>query len=198
VALYRSRTDSYQFRRNQLLSTISSGAANAAMAQRWLAVLDSAATLGSWGKPAAGNFQGIAVDAAFNSIIAMVVELSATATSITVKKVSVALDSYLVVNPDSAIAQMQGGVVHALNATLYGRQTFVNGVAQRANFNTYSMIRSSSMPDVQVVLTQPTTLARSSVIGGVGELGVPALAPAIAHAFFKATGKRVRSLPFFG
>lgn len=128
----------------------------------------------------------------------MVVELSATATSITVKKVSVALDSYLVVNPDSAIAQMQGGVVHALNATLYGRQTFVNGVAQRANFNTYSMIRSSSMPDVQVVLTQPTTLARSSVIGGVGELGVPALAPAIAHAFFKATGKRVRSLPFFG
>ena len=190
--------DSYQFRRNQLLSTISSGAADAAIAQRWLAVLDSAATLGSWGKPAAGNFQGIAVGAAFNSIIAMVVELSATATSITVKKVSVALDSYLVVNPDSAIAQMQGGVVHALNATLYGRQTFVNGVAQRANFNTYSMIRSSSMPDVQVVLTQPTTLARSSVIGGVGELGVPALAPAIAHAFFKATGKRVRSLPFFG
>ncbi len=190
--------DPYQFRRQQLLATLTTGGTNAATAARWLAVLDSVATLGAWGKPAAGNFQGIAIGAAFNSIIAMVVELSATATTVKVRKVSVALDSYLVVNPDSAVAQMQGGVVHALNATLYGRQSFVNGVAQRTNFNTYRMIRADQMPEVQVVITQPDMLTRTSVIGGVGELGVPTLAPALAHAFFRATGKRTRSLPLFG
>jgi isoquinoline 1-oxidoreductase beta subunit len=199
--------DPYAFRRNLLLASIAAGGADAAMAQRWLAVLDKAAALAKWGSPASGNAQGIAVGAAFNSIIAMVVELSGASTtnaatgsvanSVNVKKVSVALDSYLVVNPGSVEAQLQGGIVHGLNAVLYGGQNFVNGVAQKANFNRYKMMRLQQMPDVQVTITQPEYLSRSATIGGVGELGVPPLAPAVANAFYRATGRRVRNLPFF-
>ena len=194
--------DSYQFRRSLLLN------AGTPTAQRWLALLDKVATLGNWGAPASGNFQGIAIGAAFNSIVAMVVELSTSTTTsstgvpttaINVRKVSVALDSYMVLNPGSVEAQMQGGIVHALNATLYGKQSFVNGVAQRGNFNTSRMMRVQQMPIVKVDFTQPTMLTRTSPtpIGGVGELGVPTLAPALAQAYFRSTGKRVRDLPFY-
>lgn len=200
--------DPYTFRRAQLQATIAAGAAESATAQRWLAALDKAASLGKWGSPASGNAQGIAIGSAFNSIIAMVVELSGSAsidpttggaspTKLSVKKVSVALDSYMVVNPGSVEAQLQGGIVHALNATVYGGQTFVKGVAQKTNFNSYKMIRNQQMPVVQVSITQPTRLSRGATIGGVGELGVPPLAPAVCNAFYKATGRRVRNLPFF-
>ena len=195
--------DPYQFRRSRLAAAAVAGSA---AAQRWVDLLDKVATLANWGSPASGAYQGIAIGAAFNSIIAMVVELSTstttsstgvTTTSINIRKVSTALDSYLVVNPGSVEAQLQGGIVHGINAALYGRQSFVNGVAQRKNFNTYKMIRNQQMPVIQVTFTQPDMLDRAATIGGVGELGVPTLAPALANAYFKSTGKRVRTLPFY-
>ncbi|MGE5338155.1 MAG: molybdopterin cofactor-binding domain-containing protein [Gemmatimonadota bacterium] len=167
---------------------------------RWLAVLNAVANAAGWSSPPpTGRARGIAIGAAFNSIVAQVVEISsATSTSVRVNRVWVAIDCYLTVNPGSVEAQIIGGVVHGLNATLYGRQTFSNGSAQNKNFNTNRMIRLNEMPDVKVIIIpKPAVADRTVPIGGVGELGVPTLAPALANAYFKLTGMRVRNLPFF-
>lgn len=180
--------DAYHFRRTALTDP------------RWIAVLDAAATLGNWNTaPPRGSYRGIAIGAAFNSIVAQVVEISSvTASGIRVNKVSIALDSYLTVNPGQVDAQLTGGMVHGMNAALYGTQIFAGGAAQKANFNKSKMVRMGEMPTVQtVVIPNPAALDRTRNIGGVGELGVPTFAPALANAFFKATGKRQRDLPFF-
>ena len=89
-------------------------------------------------------------------------------------------------------------MVHGLNAALYGRQNFVNGVAQWPNFFNNRVIRMDEMPQVSVTLIpNPEQSTFNAQLGGVGELGVPALAPALANAYFKASGKRIRTLPFF-
>jgi isoquinoline 1-oxidoreductase beta subunit len=166
---------------------------------RWIAVLNAAAKLGNWSSPpGTGRARGIAIGTAFNSIVAEVVEISGSATAWKVARVSVALDSYMHVNPGQVEAQLTGGVVHGLNAALYGCQTFTGGAAQNRNFNRSRMIRLSEMPQVAVYITpNPATGSRSVAIGGVGELGVPTLAPALANAYFALTGQRVRALPFF-
>ena len=166
---------------------------------RWVAVLDAAATLGGWSSPlAAGRARGIAIGPAFNSIVAQVVEISGSAASFRVNRVSLAIDCYIGVNPGAIDAQLTGGIVHGLNAALYGRQSFVNGVGQSRNFNRSRMIRMGEMPQVAVTLIpNPTASNRSMPIGGVGELGVPSLAPALANAYAKLTGVRQRTLPFF-
>ncbi|MBK7473068.1 MAG: xanthine dehydrogenase family protein molybdopterin-binding subunit [Betaproteobacteria bacterium] len=165
---------------------------------RWLAVLNAAATLGNWSAPLpAGRARGIAIGTAFNSIVAEVVEISGTARAFVVG-VAVAIDCYISVNPGQIEAQLTGGVVHGLNAALYGRQTFVNGAAQSKNFKNSRMIRMNEMPQVSVVIGQnPAASSRTISIGGVGELGVPTLAPALANAYFALTRQRVRTLPFF-
>lgn len=167
---------------------------------RWMAVLDAAAALGNWSAPAAaGTAKGIAISSAFNSVVATVVEVSGTSVSnFKVTRVSVVIDSYLTVNPRNVEAQLSGGVVHGLNATLYGQQTFANGAAQRTNFNNSPVMRLSAMPAVAVqIMPTPATLDRNAKIGGVGELGVPTVAPALANAVFRLCGTRQRSLPFF-
>jgi isoquinoline 1-oxidoreductase beta subunit len=168
---------------------------------RWLAVLEAAAALAGWGTPpGSGRARGIAVGAAFNSIVATVVEVAgSSASSFRVTKVAVALDCYLTVNPGNVEAQLVGGVVHGLNAALYGAQTFSNGAAQRRNFSSNRMLRMQEMPAVSVtVMPRPAQTDRSVPIGGVGELGVPTVAPALANAVARLSGgSRVRSLPFF-
>lgn len=168
---------------------------------RWLAVLEAAAALAGWGTPLpAGRARGIAVGSAFNSIVATVVEVSgSSASSFRVTKVAVALDCYLTVNPGNVEAQLVGGVVHGLNAALFGQQTFSNGAAQRRNFNKNRMLRLQEMPSVAVTLMpRPAVADRAVPIGGVGELGVPTVAPALANAVARlAGGSRLRTLPFF-
>ncbi|MBN9658578.1 MAG: xanthine dehydrogenase family protein molybdopterin-binding subunit [Acidobacteria bacterium] len=180
--------DPYQFRRAKLTDP------------RWIAVLDAAAVLGNWtSAPPSGRARGIAIGAAFNSIVAEVVEISnLTTTGLRVNRVSCAIDCYIPVNPGSIQAQLQGGIVHGLNAALYGQQTFVSGVAQAKNFNKSRMIRLGEMPQIGItIIPGPAASDRSVNIGGAGELGVPTFAPALANAYFKLTGKRVRSLPLF-
>ena len=180
--------DPYQFRRARLTNP------------RWLAVLDAAAKLGGWNTPlASGRARGIAIGSAFNSIVAEVVEISnVTTTGLKVNRVSVVIDCYLTVNPGAVEAQLTGGVVHGMNAALYGSQSFANGVAQKKNFSNNRMIRAQEMPDIAVsFIPNPPVLDRAQTIGGVGELGVPTFAPALANAYFKLTGKRIRGLPFF-
>ncbi|RTL18527.1 MAG: xanthine dehydrogenase family protein molybdopterin-binding subunit [Burkholderiales bacterium] len=180
--------DPYQYRRARLSSNA-----------RWLAVLDAAAQAAGWGGAVpAGRARGIAIGTAFNSIVAQVVEVSATTAGPKVTRVWLAIDCGWVVNPNSVEAQLIGGVVHGLNAALFGKQTFVNGAAQARNFNNSRMIRLGEMPQVVVkLMPQPTALDRSAVMGGVGELGVPTLAPALANAWARLSGKRVRALPFY-
>ena len=180
--------DPFEFRRARLTNP------------RWIAVLEAAANAAGWSSPPArGAARGIAIGTAFNSIVAQVVEIKKSGRSgFKVKKVTVAIDCYVAVNPGSVEAQIIGGVVHAMNATLYGRQTFANGAAQVKNFNNSRMIRIGEMPSVKVVIMPaPAAIDRAALIGGVGELGVPTFAPALANAHARLFGQRVRTLPFF-
>ncbi|HEY0786375.1 MAG TPA: molybdopterin cofactor-binding domain-containing protein [Acidobacteriaceae bacterium] len=175
--------DPYTYRRGLLINN-----------ERYLAVLDAAATLGDYTSPVpSGHARGIAIAEAFGTVVAEVVEIAnATSTSVDVLTVACAVDCGRVINPDSVTAQMQGGIVHGLSAALWGHITFANGVASVSNFDNYRLVRMPEMPAVSVHLlpsTNPPT--------GAGEPGVPPLAPALANAYFKLTGQRVRSLPFF-
>ena len=147
----------------------------------------------------AGSARGIAIGMAFNTIVAMVVEISGvTTSSVRVSKVTAAGDCYLPVNPTWIEQQIVGGVVHGMNAALWARQSFTNGAADVKTFNRSRMMRINAMPTVKVVIMPPPAVAlRTVAIGGVGELGVPTLAPALAAASFRLTGVRQRSLPFF-
>jgi isoquinoline 1-oxidoreductase subunit beta len=180
--------DPYQFRRARLTDP------------RWIAVLEAAANAAGWGTPVpAGSARGIAIGMAFNTIVAQVVEVAgATATNLRVTKSTVAIDCYMPVSPGSIDAQIVGGVVHGISATLWGKQTFINGAAQTKNFDKSRMLRIGEMPTVKVIIMPaPAVADRTRAIGGVGELGVPTLAPALANAHAKLTGTRVRTLPFF-
>jgi len=167
---------------------------------RWIGVLEAVATLSNWtAGPAAGHSFGIAICAYASSYVAEVVDISnVTANSVTVNNVWVALDCYLAVNPGQIQAQLMGGVAHGLNAFLYGRQSFVNGAAQNPNYHNNPVVKITEMPTVTVTLIpNPAQSTFNARLGGVGELGVPALAPALANAYFKATGNRVLTLPLF-
>jgi isoquinoline 1-oxidoreductase beta subunit len=175
--------DPYQLRRSLLAGDA-----------RSLAVLDAAASMGGWGTPvAAGRARGIAFANSFNTLVAQVVEISMpTATSIKVHSVACAVDCGFAMNPDSVIAQIQGGIIHGLSAALWGQVTFSKGVASAKNFNNYPAVRMKECPAITVRVINSTAAP-----SGVGEPGVPPLAPAVAGAYFKLTGIRQRKLPFF-
>jgi len=177
------KLDPYQYRRTLLSNH-----------PRFLAVLDAAASLGNWTAPLpTGHARGIAIAETFGTVVAEVVEISnATATSVNVVSVACAVDCGRVINPDSVEAQMQGGIVHGMGATLWGHVTFNHGTASVKNFNTYRLVRMGEMPKVSVEI-----IASSNPPTGTGEPGVPPLGPALANAYFRLTGTRVRTLPFF-
>ena len=174
---------------------------------RWAGVLNAVASLGNYAAgPASGHFFGIAAELYSNSYAAVMVDLSLTNavdyegqnTVFTVNKVWIALDCYLSVNPGQIQTQLAGGMVHGLNAFLYGHVPMVNGVPQNTDFHSNRVIRIYEMPQVfTTVIPSPAQSSQSTAIGGVGELGVPCIAPAVANAYFKATGTRIRTLPFF-
>ena len=111
--------------------------------------------------------------------------------SFAVERVTVAVDCGIAVNPDVVRAQMEGGVGFALSAALSGEITFKNGAVVQGNFDSYPVLRLSQMPRIDVHIVPP-----NEAPSGVGEPGVPPLAPALANALFVASGKRWRSLPF--
>jgi isoquinoline 1-oxidoreductase subunit beta len=173
----------------------------------WTAVLNTVATMCNWsGGTPAGHGRGIAIGAYAGSIVAEVVDVSPVAGNgydgqpalFKINNVWIAFYCYLSVNPGQIQAQLIGGMVHGLNAALYGRQSFVNGVPQYPNFLQNRVIRGDEMPQVAVtVLPNPVESTVGAQLGGVGELGVFTLAPALANAWFAASGNRVRTLPFF-
>ena len=156
-----------------------------------LNVLNTAAQLAGWGTaPPKGHARGIAFSQGFGSTVAQVVEISGRAGNIAVVKVCCAIDCGTVVNPDTVMAQMEGGIVQGLGAALWGRMSFSNGTPSPRNFNGYPMMRMGDMPQITT-----SVIASGGFIGGVGEPGVPPAAPALANAYARLTGVRLRTLP---
>ena len=159
---------------------------------RLLNVLEIAARKSGWGTPLPkGRGRGIAVQDCFGSYVAQVAEVSCDPKGrVTVHRVVCALDCGKVVNPDTVKAQMESGIAFGLSAALYGAVTLKNGRVEQGNFDSYPLVAMNTMPEVEVQIA-----ASSDPPGGVGEPGVPPIAPAVANALFAASGIRVRSLP---
>jgi isoquinoline 1-oxidoreductase subunit beta len=155
-------------------------------------VLQLVADKAGWKKPVTpGRGRGIAIHESFGSIVAQVAEVSITKNkTLKVHKIVCAIDCGPVVNPDTVKAQMEGCVVFGLSAALYGEITFEKGRVKEGNFHNYKVVRMNEMPEVEVHIVEST-----EKMGGVGEPGVPPVAPAVMNALYKLTGKRVRSLP---
>ncbi len=160
-------------------------------APRHLAVLNLAALKANWGSLLpVGRARGMALHESFGSIVAQVAEVSLVNGQPRVHRVVCAMDCGTVVNPGIVAQQMEGAVVFALTAALHGQIDIQDGVVQQKNFPGYPMLQLAQAPLVQTHL-----IASTRPPGGVGEPGVPPLAPALANALFALTGKRLRSLP---
>lgn len=158
------------------------------------AVLAKVAEMAAFGKPAKkGRAKGIAVHESFDSFVAQVAEVSKGPDGLPkVHKVWCAVDCGIAINPDIIRAQMEGGIGYGLGHALYAELTLgEGGVVQQTNFDSYRSLRIGEMPDVEVAII-PSTEKPS----GVGEPGLPPIAPAVANAWRKLTGKAVRRLPF--
>ncbi|MCR6502938.1 molybdopterin-dependent oxidoreductase [Shinella sp. CPCC 101442] len=161
---------------------------------RALATLDAAAKLAGWGKPPAGRHQGIAIVEGDNAWCAQIAEISVTDGRLKVHRISCAVDPNFVVHPDITVQQIEGGIVQGLAAALYGEVTVEDGRVQQTNFHNYRYLRMEEMPVIDVALV-PSLGRYGDRWGGVGETGLPPLAPALTNAIHPATGKRLRSLP---
>ena len=161
---------------------------------RALGVLSALETLTNWSvAPASGTARGMAFLSGFGSYIAMAADVGKnSAGQAVVKKVYCAIDCGIVVNPDGVETQIQGGIAHGISATMWGEVKFVKGVPQVTNFNKYRMLKIGEMPEVAVKI-----VTSSEAPGGVGETGVPCVAPAITNAWAKLTGTRLRTLPLY-
>ena len=155
---------------------------------RELAVLDAAVARA--GRPPAGRAHGVALHSSFGSIVAQVVEVSVQEGQIRVHRVVCAIDCGLVVTPNLVAQQMESSVLFGLSAALGGEITLKDGQVEQGNFNDYPVLRMHEAPLVETVISMSTEPPE-----GVGEPGVPPIAPAVANAVFKLTGQRLRSLP---
>lgn len=154
-------------------------------------VLDLAAQKAGWGKPLPkGRWRGVAVHESFNSYVAEVAEISIVDGKPKVERVVCAVDCGIAVNPDMVRAQMESGIIFGLSAALYGEITLNDGQVTQSNFHDYPILRINETPQIEVHIV-PSTAKPT----GVGEPGVPPIAPAVANAVFAATGKPVRRLP---
>ncbi len=178
---HAAEKDPYEFRLS-LLATHS----------RHLGVLKLAASKAGWGTSLPKDrARGIAVHGSFKSYVAHVAEVSVSpAGNVSVHRVVCAVDCGRNVNPLTIEAQMQSGIVFGLTAALYGAITLKDGSIEQSNFNDYPMLRMNEMPEVEVHIVQSNENP-----GGIGETGVPPIAPAVCNAIFALTGKRIRALP---
>ncbi len=146
-----------------------------------------------WGSALpAGQGRGMAYHATFGvTHVCQVAEVEVDARgNVRVKRVVCTVDCGRVVNPGNIKAQMEGGIVFGLTAALKAEATLQNGRIQQSNFHDYPILRMDEMPLVEVYIVESDEKAT-----GIGEMGVPPIAPAVANAVFAATGARVRRIP---
>ena len=175
-----AKQDPFEFRRKLL-----------AASPRHKAVLELAARRAGWSESLPpGHFRGIAVARSFLTYVAQVAEVSIDDGQVKVHRVVCAVDCGQVVNPGIVEAQMQSAINFGLSAALYGEITLQDGRVVQSNFHDYPVLRMQEAPAIEVHIVpshEPPT--------GVGEPGLPPIAPAVANAVFAATGKRIRTLP---
>lgn len=163
-----------------------------AKAPRQAAVLKLAAEKAGWGSPLPeGRMRGIAVHESFKTHVAQVAEVRMVNGQPKVEKVVCAVDCGIAINPDNVAAQIEGGIGYGLSAALKGKITLKGGEVEQGNFDAYEVLRIDEMPAVEVHVV-PSAEAPT----GIGEPGVPPVAPAVANAVAAATGTRIRVLPF--
>lgn len=154
-------------------------------------VLELAAEKAGWGTPLPeGRARGIAMRKSFESFVAEVADVSVDGGRVRVHKVVCAVDCGIAINPWNVEAQMESAIIFGLTAALHGELTLENGRVQQSNFHDYPVLRMDETPEIEVHIvksSEPPT--------GVGEPGVPPIAPAVANALFALTGKRIRKLP---
>ena len=154
-------------------------------------VLEQAAKEAGWDtKPPEGHARGIALHESFKSIVAQVVEVSVDAGNVRAHKVHCAIDCGRYVNPNIIRQQMEGAVIFGLSAALHEQISLKDGAVVNSNFHDYRVARLSESPEVFVSIIE-----NDEAPGGVGEPGVPPIAPALCNAIYAATGKRIRRLP---
>lgn len=158
---------------------------------RQAAVLKKAAALAGWGTPQpAGRALGLAVQEAYKTFVAQVVQLRIDAGQLMVERVVCVVDCGTVINPDTVRAQMEGGIAFGLSAALHGQITLDAGVVQQRNFHDAPVLRLHEMPAVEVLI-----MASDEPPTGVGEPGSVPILAALANALARLTGKPVRSMP---
>jgi isoquinoline 1-oxidoreductase beta subunit len=159
---------------------------------RLLAALDYVAEKSNWGQPLPARAgRGVSVQPSFGSFIATVVEAEVDEQGeVHLRRVTSAVDTGIAVNPDTIVAQLEGGLIFGLTAALYGEITIDKGRVQQSNFNDYRMLRIDQAPKIEVHL-----IRSGEAPGGIGETGTTAGPPALRNAILAATGVALRRLP---
>lgn len=160
--------------------------------KRMKSVLKATSKLANWGQKLPKNHGiGIAIQYSFYSYVATAVEVSVTDNKVKVENIWTTIDCGLVLNKDNVINQLEGAAIFGMSLAMFGKISTKQGVIEQSNFYDYQMTRMKDAPKITVNIiddmNQPPT--------GVGEPGVPVMAPAICNAIFNAIGQRVRSLP---
>lgn len=160
-------------------------------APRWAAALEDVAERSGWASaPLPGRARGIAVHQTFGTIVAQVAEISIEAGQLVVHQVWATVDCGRAVNPRGIEAQCEGSIMFGLSALLYGKIDIENGVPVQDNFDSYQLLRMNQAPPVDVAI-----IDSGAPLTGMGEPGVPPIAPAVCNAIFALTGTRLRRLP---
>jgi isoquinoline 1-oxidoreductase beta subunit len=159
---------------------------------RLLAALNLVAEKSGWGQPLPARVgRGVCAQPSFASFIATVVEAEVDEQGeVHLRRVTSAVDTGIAVNPDTIMAQVEGGLIFGLTAALYGEITIDKGRVQQSNFNDYRMLRIDQAPKIEVHV-----IKSGEAPGGIGETGVTAGPPALRNAIFAATGVALRRLP---
>ena len=158
---------------------------------RHLRVRELAAEKAGWGTPLPeGRARGIAMRKLFESFVAEVAEVSVDGGRVRVHKVVCAVDCGIAINPWNVEAQMESAIIFGLTAALHGELMLENGRVQQSKFHDYPVLRMDETPEIEVHIVKS-----GEAPTGVGEPGVPPIAPAVANALFALTGNRIRKLP---
>ncbi len=177
---FEAGIDAYQYRRDLLAGE-----------PRFRAVLDAAAGLAKWDSALPETHgRGIAIHKSFGTIVAQVVEVEIKEGRAIPRKAFCAVDAGFAMHPDGMRAQMESGIIYGLTAALYSDISIRRGAVAQSNFHDYPMLRMDESPEIETVIVNS-----GERVGGAGEPGTPAIAPALVNAIFNATGKRIRELP---
>ncbi|MFK8068061.1 MAG: molybdopterin cofactor-binding domain-containing protein [Gammaproteobacteria bacterium] len=178
-------SDPVEFRRSLLTSEL-----------RFKKVLDTVVKMAGWkaspwkGQDGSQHAMGVALHLSFGTIVGQIAEVSVENGELKVHQVWCAVDCGFAVNPAIVAMQMEGGIAYGLSAALGEEVTMEQGKVVQANFDSYPILTSDKMPEVNVEI-----INSGEALGGIGEPGTPPIAPAVCNALFTLTGKRIRSLP---